>query len=311
MKKTKKQLLGLAGLAAVGVMTAVAYGMPTPDAAAAQENTTVNVQVNEGTPSNVFVAPRDGIETTDNIIKVSTNYSQARRLEFYLTYKDASGNTHRVELPSYTPTNGAGTYTFDLDISPYGFGNFEIHTNVVGSDNVSRETDTVSFTFSAIMVKLGPVNAENANPSLEIESNSSAERIVVTVFGKDGNPAFVDENGNAVNIELSRSDIDPETGKILVELPFAKYGSKAGTYTAVVSGYDKDNKLLSMRTIDVNYSPIGVAPETPEAPETPNTGMLSLGDLNISRMDYVITGLIAFAVAAAFAVALVYRKSRR
>ena len=34
MKKTKKQLLGLAGLAAVGIMTAVAYGMPAPDASA-------------------------------------------------------------------------------------------------------------------------------------------------------------------------------------------------------------------------------------------------------------------------------------
>ena len=84
MKKTKKQLLGLAGLAAVGIMTAVAYGMPAPDASAI-DNTTVNVQVSEGAPSNIFVSPRDGSETANAKVNVVTNYSQAKRLEFSLS----------------------------------------------------------------------------------------------------------------------------------------------------------------------------------------------------------------------------------
>jgi hypothetical protein len=58
-----------------------------------------------------------------------------------------------------------------------------------------------------------------------------------------------------------------------------------------------------MQTIYIEYSPI--------TPDTPNTGMLSIGDLNISRIDYLVTGLIAFGVAAGFALALIYRKSRR
>lgn len=305
MKKTKKQLLGLAGLAAVGIMTAVAYGVPAPDASAAEKDTTVNVQVSEGTPSNTFAAPRDGSETANGTVNVVTNYSQARRLDFYLTYKDESGATQRVDLTanSYAPTDNAGTYSFDLDVAPYGFGEFELHTLVTGLDGVARETDTVSFTYNAVVIDTDQGMDDNRDPIIGIEVSDSTERVVVTVFDKNGNPAFVDEHGNTVNIELNRSDIDPTTGKILVTLPFEKYGSKAGTYTAVISAYDRDNKLLSMRTVLVEYSPI--------TPDTPNTGMLSIGDLNISRFDYILTGLIAFGVATAFALVLIYRKSRR
>ena len=302
MKKTKKQLLGLAGLAAVGVMTAVAYGMPAPDASAI-DNTTVNVQVSEGAPSNVFASPRDGSETANAKVNVVTNYSQAKRLEFSLTYKDESGNTQTVALPSYTPSDDAGTYSFELDVAPYGFGEFALHTSVVGYDGVARETDTVSFTYNAAVVDTDQGMDDNRDPIIGIEVSDSTKRVVVTVFDKDGNPAFVDENGNIVNIELDRSDIDPVTGKLLVTLPFEKYGAKAGTYTAVISAYDQDDKLLSMQTIYIEYSPI--------TPDTPNTGMLSIGDLNISRIDYLVTGLIAFGVAAGFALVLIYRKSRR
>lgn len=307
MKKTKKQLLGLAGLAAVGIMTAIAYGLPAEDAAAAPINdTTINVQVSEGTPSNIFTSPSDGTETVDSIIKVSTNYSQAKRLDYYLSYKDENGNTQRVDLPSYTPTDTAGTHSFDLDISRYGFGEFELHTSVTGYDNVTRETDTVTFTYNAAVVEPDQgVDGDN-NPIIGIEVSDSTERIVVTVFDKDGNPAFVDANGNIVNIELDRSDIDPATGKILVTLPFEEYGSKPGIYTAVISSYDQNNKLLSMVTVQVEYSP-----RSPETPETPNTGMLSTSDFNISNMDYIITGLIAFGAVSAFAFFLIYRKTRR
>ena len=98
---------------------------------------TVNVQVTEGNPNNIFASPRDGSETVSSLVNVVTNYSQAKRLDFYLTYKDESGNTQRVDLPSYSPANDAGTYNFDLDVSPYGFGEFVLHTSVTGLDNVT------------------------------------------------------------------------------------------------------------------------------------------------------------------------------
>lgn len=303
MKRTKKQLLGFTGLAAVGIMTAIAYGVPAPNASAATQNTTVNVQVTEGNPNNIFASPRDGSETVSSLVNVVTNYSQAKRLDFYLTYKDESGNTQRVDLPSYSPANDAGTYNFDLDVSPYGFGEFVLHTSVTGLDNVTRETDTVSFTYSAMIIDTNQGVDDKKNPIVSVEIGSSIEKVVVAIFDKDGNPAFVDENGNVVNIELNRSDIDPATGKILVALPFEKYGAKAGTYAVVFSAYDKDNKLVSMQTAFVDYSPL--------TPDTPNTGMLSIGDLNISRVDYLVTGMIAFCAAVGLAVFLIFRKSRR
>lgn len=303
MKRTKKQLLGFAGLAAVGIMTAIAYGVPAPNASAATQNTTVNVQVTEGNPNNVFASPRDGSETVNSLVNVVTNYSQAKRLDFYLTYKDESGNTQRVDLPSYSPADDAGTYNFDLDVAPYGFGEFVLHTSVTGLDNVTRETDTVSFAYSAMIIDTNQGVDDKNNPIVSVEIGSSIEKVVVAIFDKDGNPAFVDENGNIVNIELNRSDIDPATGKILVALPFEKYGAKAGTYAAVFSAYDKNNKLVSMQTAFIDYSPL--------TPDTPNTGMLSIGDLNISRVDYLVTGMIAFCAAVGLAVFLIFRKSRR
>jgi len=306
MKKTKKQLLGLAGLVAVGIMTAVAFSLPAQDASAMEQDTVVNVQVTEGTPSNTFTAPQDGSETVNGIVKVSTNYSQARRLNYRLSYKDQNGVVQQVDLPSYSPTDDSGTYSFDVDITPYGFGEFTLHTSVTGYDNVTRDTDTVTFSYSAVIASVNPGTNGSSNPTLGVEISDSTERVEVTVFDQNGNPAFVDEHGNIVKLQFNRSDIDPATGKILVNLPFGQYGSKAGTYTAVVAAYDQNDQLLSMKTVQVEYNPAAAV-----TPDTPNTGMLSLGDFNISHLDYLITGLIAFAAAAIFALALIYRKSRR
>lgn len=302
MKKTKKQILGIAGLAAVGVMTAVAYGMPVPGAAAKEADTEVHVVVSEGTPSSVIASPSDGSETAKGTIEVVTNYSQAKRLEFFLSYKDASGSTVRVDLPSYTPTADAGTYKFSLDVTPYGFGEYELHTLVVGYDGVTRETDAVSFSYRAAVVEPETGKTEGGDPTIGVEISDDTEKVIVTIFDKDGNPV-TGKDGKPVEIELDRSDIDPSTGKILVDLPFEELGIPAGDYTAVVSAYDKDGKLISVSHVGFGYTPV--------TPDTPNTGMLSIGDLNISRIDYLVTGLIAFAVAAGFAVALVYRRSRR
>lgn len=302
MKKTKKQLLGLAGLAAVGIMTAIAYGMPAPDASAAEQDTTVKVQISEGAPSNIFASPRDGSETANSKVIVVTNYSQAKQLNFSLSYKDQDGNTQTVVLPSYTPTDDAGTYSFELDVAPYGFGEFAIHTGVVGYDNVTRDTDTVTFTYNAAVVNPEPGKTENGDTVIDIEFSQDTERIVLAIFDKNGNP-LKDKNGNPVTINLDRSDIDPATGKVSVTIPFSEYGAKAGTYTGVVSAYDKNDNLLSMFTFEIVYAPV--------TPDTPNTGMLSIGDLNISRVDYLITGVIAFVVAAGAAFLLISRRSRR
>lgn len=301
MKRTKKKVLGIAGLAAVGIMTAVACGMPAPDASAKEANTTVNVQVSEGTPSNTFITPSDGSETTNGIVEVTTNYSQAKTLDFYLSYTDANGTVQRVDLPSYTPTDDAGVYKFNIDVTPYGFNNFEIHALVTGYDNVSRETDTVSFNYTAVVVTPDP-GQTGGDPSVDIEINDEVDKIIITIFDEKGNQVK-DKNGNDIVIEADRSAIDPATGKVHINIPLGDYGVPAGDYTGIASAYNKAGNLISMTPFKISYRPA--------TPDTPNTGMLSIGDLNISRIDYLVTGLIAFVVATGVAIALIYRRSRR
>lgn len=312
MQKTKKQLLGFAGLAIVGIMTAVAYAMPAPGAAAAEGDsasddgqTTINVQVTEGNPSGFTLRPSDGSETVNPVISVETSFSQVKKIEYTLSYVDDDGKVQYIDMTPYTftPTTDSGIHKFDIDVSTYGYREYTLSTSVLGFDNVPRETDTVKFSYSATVVDVNQGMADNHDPILGIQISQDVDHVNVIVYDKNGNPAFVDENGKPVTITLKRSDIDPTTGKLLVQLPFEKYGAKAGTYTAVVSAYDSSNKLLSMRTVQIEYKPV--------TPETPNTGMLSIAGLNISGADYLITGLVAFAVAAGFALFLVYRKSRR
>ena len=103
MQKTQKQLLGLAGLAAVGIMTATAYMIPAPNAAAeagngvyteapeAGEDFQVNVTVETGQTSSSTNSPADGQEFNTNLVPVSIRYERISRLVSTLSFIDESG----------------------------------------------------------------------------------------------------------------------------------------------------------------------------------------------------------------------------
>lgn len=311
MRKTRKQLLGLAGLAAVGIMTVVACGMPAPDAAAeggeGSGNMNLTVRISEANTTVSIVSPRDNSSTVDNIVKASTNYSETNKLEYYLTKKNADGSDTRINLPEYIPPQNNGTHSFDIDMDALGltFGTFQLHAIAYGNNNTVRE-DTVAFEYSAIEVAFEGAE-ENRDPILGIKLNGEVDYVLVHIYDKDGNPLFVDENGDEASIKLNRDEVDPATGKILTTLPFEKYGAESGDYTAVVVAYNDADQILSMVTARTSY----LTPEDAVIPEIPNTGSLRIGNLNITRLDYLLTGLIAFAVVASFAIVLVYRKNRR
>lgn len=328
MRKTKKQLLGLAGLAVVGVMTAVAYALPTPDAAAAEQTTyecndsdadpsndcakgeggaQVQVTVNEGNPSVSNTSPQDGSQLSDPIVKIAGNYSEVTKIDFYLTYKknngaESSDVINRVDLESFIPTEtAAGSYAFDADISQYGQGDYTLHVIAHGYNGATRE-DTVTFSYRAMTVEVDPETAKNGDPAVDITIDSTVDKVLVQVYDKN-EPLFKDENGNPKPIEVSRDDIDPVTGKIKVPLPFEENEAKAGSYTVVSVAYDKNGNIASMVTTPISYKPI--------VPDVPNTSAGFFADLNITRIDYLITGLIVFGLVAGFALYLVCRKSRR
>lgn len=323
MRKTKKQLLGLAGLAAVGIMTAVACTMPAPNAAAANEygyecndndddpnndcakddsGAQVQVTVIEGTPTVTTTSPRDGSTLVDPDVEVVTNFSEVTQIDYYLTYKDDSGNTQRVDLASYSPTDTAGSHRFNVNIAQYGYGEYTLHTTAHGYNGATRE-DTVTFNYRAIRAEFTKDAADNGDPILKVTSNSDVDKLIISVYDKAGNPLLVDEDGKEIPLEISRDQIDSVTGEVLVTLPFEKYGAPAGEYTAVVIARNADGDTISLATATTNYKPI--------IPELPDTGANLFSSLNITRVDYLVTGLIIFGFVAGFALYLIFRKSRR
>ena len=299
MPKTKKQILGLIGLAFVGLMTAFAYCLPAPGAAAESSNIDVTVTVHPDNTSITILQPTDGSETSDGTTKVSVQYSEADRLDFRLTYTNADGQVQTVDLPSYDPTEPNGTYEFDLDLGQYGYGDFVL-TTTASSAGGSTHEDAVSFSYQSAVISDGGTN-EDGNPVITIDPSDDVDHGDVQIYDKDGNPIFVDEDGNETPIVVDRDDIDPETGEIKVELPLDGYDVPEGEYTGVVITYDKDGNVIGRHTFTFYYKP---------TPKLPNTGSVFAG-LNIARADYIITGLIFFGLVAGFAIYLIGRRSHR
>lgn len=306
MQKTKKQILGIAGLLAVGVMTTIACSLPAPDAAAVNASSAgdvnINVNINEGNTRITLLSPLDNSAFVNPNAEVSSSYEDATKLEYYLSYTKDDGTEEEVNVEStFVHTQTSGTHTFNLDLSPYGYRQFKLRAVAYGSSNATRE-DTVAFDYRALIADFEGTD-KNGNPILDAEVSSEVEKLRVQVYDNDGKPLFVNADGQEEPVMLSRSDIDPATGKITSALPFGKYGAGAGEYTAVISAYNADDSIISMVTLDVKYAI--------ETPDTPNTGSALFGGLNISRLDYLLTGLIAFGIAAGFAIYLVQRKNRR
>ena len=132
MPKTKKQILGLIGLAFVGLMTAFAYCLPAPSAAAeSSSNIDVVVTVLPDNTSIEILSPADGDEVSDGETTVAVRYSNTKRLEFQLTYTDADGQVQTIDLPAHEPTDPNGEYEFALNLEQYGYGDFVLKTKCI------------------------------------------------------------------------------------------------------------------------------------------------------------------------------------
>ena len=299
MQKTKKQILGLVGLAFVGLMTAVAYCLPAPSAAAESANIDVVVTVRPDNTSVAILRPADGDQTSDSTTTVVTEYSEAAKIEYTLVRTDADGQQTEITLPAYTPESPNGSHEFELALSQYGYGDFILTSTATGAGGTVHE-DSVAFSYQAAVINNDGTN-EDGNPVITIDPSDEFDHGQIQVYDKDGNPVFVDEEGNEVPIVVDRDDIDPETGKITVELPMSDYDAPEGEYTGLVVAFDKDNDILGQYTFTFYYKP---------TPKLPNTGSV-LADLNIARADYIATGLIFFGLVAGFAVYLIARRSHR
>jgi len=309
MQKRKKQLLGLCGLAIVGVVTAVALSLPASaydaDGDGSDEtdgsSVTVTVNVAENGASVRITSPKHNEVVTESQIPLTLVTSHVTSVQPILTYKAANGQMVEKNLDVIYP-EGQATVTRMITL-PQGDTEYTLKVVATGTNGTVVE-DSITFSYRAMSVTTKGEVAENDDPIIYIAANGSVYRFQIQAYAQDGTakPVFVNAEGEQEALVFGRDALD-ENGKMSVTLPFAKYKAQAGTYDVAVVAYDEAGNVISMNRVEVKYSP--------KTPDVPGTGSMLLDNLNISRMDYLLTGLIAFGAVAGFAVYLVFRKSRR
>lgn len=328
MQKRKKQLLGLAGLVLVGAMTAVACAMPTPGASAeGQDGSGVNitVTVKEGgdepgpdDPSgrtSVSIVAVDGkpvsgtVITTKRELQVKLDYTRADSI--VLQVKNSKGEVvGSASCADMSAFSGTCVATVKLDKKylaqdPQNGDELTIFAEARRSTNGAIGDDMVKFIYrSAYIYSKGEVEDKTYNPIIYGVLNSDVKYAEVHVFDASGKEVVFDKP-----ITFSYADVDPVTGEYKIVLPFKENNLPAGKYTAILMAYStatpSEDSLVSVSTIkDIIYSPDG-------SPLPPDTGSNLFQNLNISRVDYLITGLIAFGMVTVFAVFLIVRRNKR
>ena len=297
MQIRKKHLLGLGGLALVTAAFAYAITIPAEDPGATSVSGQVKISVNVygEDPEVRITSIKDGEVTLDSNINIGVIYAVADQLDYQLCKNYGTADQYCASLgeyatyiPTTSPESGERAFTFDLDSDPkLGFGDYVLR--VVNHSGSGTVEDTVSFKY--VPIKITTVGeAENGDPIVEVEYSSKLSSFEIQAYDDQGyllfdNPLSYEATGCKENVCTQR-----------ITLPFASYGATTGEYTVAVTGKDSSGAAIKSQkaSTKVDY-------KAPDAPEVPKTGGL-LGNLNISRADYLITGLIVFGLATIFAV---------
>ena len=166
----------------------------------------------------------------------------------------------------------------DLLSGGYGYGKYTIESVATGFTGVTN-LKTISFSF----IPVKGITTEDPDSGLiyldldyDVE-NKNIDHIEINIY---------DEGGNLVKVI---SPISIKAPGMRVELPFSENDLSTGNYKIGISAYNAMGELLYGRPYytSVYYEAIPV----------PDTGKIFKG-LNISREDYLMTGLIIFSLAA-------------
>lgn len=310
MKQRKKQLLGVLGLIAVMVMTAIAYALPTYAISESTE-TTVRLTVTGPGHSLSILSPSDGetiaINTKDGNINLTAKTSQEHlsKIKYLMVCMDESGKESRAEVES-TITEATGNDEATL-VMPASVGNSDCTLNARGFDDKGAEvaSDEVSFSFRAMSVVFTGKYDENGNPEVRLEMTGNVDHVMLQVHDKKGNPIFVGKDGSSEAIEVTKdmfTMLDNGNMSYTLYLPMSKYHAPTGSYDLVSVAYGNDGSVISMNVNDFYYDP--------GAAGVPSAGSI-VKDLNISRSDFILTGIVMFAAISGFALFLIFRKRRQ
>jgi len=195
------------------------------------------------------------------------------------------------------PAADTSAIDIDIDTSDYGYGRYDITASGESTDGIPV-SDSVTFYYL-------PAYAE-------LEKDTSENRYYLNLFysADDGSEdpqgevasmeiRVYDKNGNEV--AFSPMAVSPPTTR--VELPFEAYGLEEGSYKIEVYAYNRDgNQIYIPYVFYVDFTPTPIP--------VPDTGGL-FQNTNISKTDYLVTGLIIFGIVAVAGVVCIMRSDRR
>ena len=296
MRKKHKRVLGFLGLTVVAGMTAFAACLPSPEALAQSTMVTdsIVVTVISSKPDVNITAPASGLSFTKPLQNINFNYNNVNDVILTME-KTMSTGTPQVYPLFNTNANmqpGNGSMNVDFSESQYGYGEYTIR---IKGESVTGEVDE-----DVVNIVYWPVKAEVKEDDntgeifAELEyddNNNDLDHFIINIYDEDGNQI---------------SQIPPirvEKGEKKVKLPFAENGVPSGRYIVSVSAYD-DNDNIFYKSYDVVFLFKSIP--------VPDTGGLLKG-LNISKVDYLTTGLIVFGLVGLFGILFIVkdRKSSR
>ena len=267
MRKTKKRALGILGLSLVAVMTFAATMIPGPEASATASITdTIQVRVIGSTPMVKFDQPKQNTETTNSTQNFNILYENVTQVRIAASYTNKDGVTVSAGEKIYSDLSYApGSQSFPWDLSTLGYGKYVFSLYGTGSEGSEVP-------FDSIVVEYLPI----------IGSAAQAE-------DKDS----VDVTIDSVSDEVETVDIYID-GKLIKTIPKDELGD--GNFEIPLDGLDTGNHTLSIIAKDTDGNDIYLPYEMTfyyEAIAVPDTGGF-FQNLNISKEDYLVTGLIIF-----------------
>lgn len=334
MKKTQKRVLGLCGLVLVAATTVFAAALPGPDVSAveAQVKDTITVTVIGNKPDINITEPESGETTTSPVQDLRFTYEDVDHITITIIYTNPDGETTEYLYDEFNAGFNPGEYSNVLNLSGenYGYGRYTIKVEGDGPEGFPG-TDEISFSYYPVTADMEQTpgtggtdtgGGDGTGPgSSEGGGSSDGSGNDGTGGGSTGGDYTIkfdydDESGlwNAIGATIMINDTD--SGKLLKEIgvePFptdsyrlilSNYGLPSGNYTITIKiAYEYKGKIYYIYyTYYITYK----APSM----KVPDTGGL-FGNLNISKTDYLMTGLIVFGVIGLGGFVFIARRGKR
>ena len=285
MKKHQKRLFGSFGLVLAAAMTLFAAYLPGPKASAVSSVTdTIMVRVVGSAPDVQINTPADKAILTEPEQTINIYRENISTATVTLTYTDEHGDEQILTIASLSPDYAAGEDNIDIDLDNYGYNDY-ILTVVGNGHDGAKDIDIREFSYVPLKASI----VEDETTGLPYITTEYKEGVVAKWI------SYVYYNGELVT--PSPIEIDAPETRALLDLT----GKPEGVYTVKTFAYDENgNQLGKGPFVNTYYH---------EVTPVPDTGGL-FKNLNISKEDSLITGLIAFFGFAAIALWIVVRGKR-